>query len=250
MNNQLLKIVQSLISVQRWPSHAVVLPRLQAHRGYCQLGAPENSLQSLRAAREKGALMYECDVRLSKDQIPVLVHDPDLFRIAGLKGTVSEMTAKELAEKAGICRLEEVLNDQACPRLANIEIKSQILIDDPLERKIAEVVKKCKAEKRVLFSSFNPMSILRMSWHMPEIPRALLVSGSDDPENNYLLKHMVLAPLLKFHMLNLDKDLVTESSIEVWRDRRIPISVWTIQQREDIQRYLRMGVVSVITDVL
>lgn len=250
VNKYAEKAIQALISVERWPSQALILPRVQAHRGYCGEGAMENSLASLRAARAKGALMYECDIRLSKDQVPMLVHDADILRISGEPGLVAEMTAKELAAKAGLCRLEEALMDPASPRLANIEMKSKVLIDDPLERKIADVVKKCKAEKRVLFSSFNPMSIVRMGLHLPDVPRALLVSSSDDPENNYLLKNMMLAPFLSFHMLNLDTNLVTEENMSAWRAKRTPVSVWTIKNKEDVQKYLKMGVVSVISDIL
>jgi glycerophosphoryl diester phosphodiesterase len=244
------KILQTLISVERWPSQSLILPRMQAHRGYRGNGAVENSLQAFRDARAKGALMYECDVRLSRDGIPVLCHDEDIQRVSGQAGFVKEMTAKQLFERAGICSLEQALLDQACPRLANIEIKSDILIDDPLERKVSDVVKKCRAEKRVLFSSFNPMSILRLSWHLPDVPRALLVTEADEGKNNFILKNMLAAPLLQFHMLNLDFKMLTEERMDAFRRRRIPVSVWTVNGKDEIQKYLKMGVVSVITDSL
>lgn len=250
MNPFLQKVIYQLISVERWPSQALVLPRIQSHRGYHLGGAQENSLQAMREARLKGALMFECDIRLSKDQIPVLAHDEDLMRLSSKKDLVSEMTAKELKTRGNISTLEEVLMDSQSPRLANIELKSKKVIDDPLERKASEVVRKCKAEKRVLFSSFNPMSIVRIGLHMPDVPRALLVSSSDDPENRYYLKHMLIAPALSFHMLNLESTMVTEESMNFWRKKRVPISAWTIREKSEIQKYLALGVVSVITDVL
>ena len=194
--------------------------------------------------------MYECDVRLSKDGIPVLCHDEDIKRISGHDGLVKDLTFKQLFEKAQICSLEQALMDSASPRLANIELKTKVLVDEPLERKVADVIKKCKAEKRVLFSSFNPTSILRMSWHLPDVPRALLVTEAQDPDNHFILKNMLTAPFLKFHMLNLDGHMVTEERMDHWRKKRIPISVWTINGKDEIQRYLKMGVVSVITDSL
>lgn len=250
MNPLIQKIIYQLVSVERWPSQALVLPRIQSHRGYHLKGAQENSLQAMREARAQGALMFECDIRLSKDQIPVLAHDEDLMRLSGKKDLVSELTAKELKNIGNICSLEEVLMDSQSPRLANIELKSKKVVDDPLERKASEVIRRCKAEKRVLFSSFNPMSIVRIGLHLPDVPRALLVSSSDDPENKFYLKHMLIAPALNFHMLNLESTMVTEESMNLWRKKRVPISVWTIREKSEIQKYLSLGVVSVISDIL
>jgi len=243
-------MIENFISVERWPSQALVLPRIQAHRGYCLEGAQENTLEAFRAAKARGALMIECDVQLSKDQIPVVFHDEDLRRLANRSELVSELKAQELKKWAQAPTLEEVLKDLQSPRFVNIELKSKKILDDPLERKVAEVVKKMKAQSRVLFSSFNPMSLYRISLHLPHVPRALLVTQADDAANSKLLKRMWLAPLLKFHCLHLDQNMVTEETMAFWKKKKIPVAVWTANTKEEVQRYLQMGAVSVITDVL
>ncbi|MEZ0392206.1 MAG: glycerophosphodiester phosphodiesterase [Pseudobdellovibrionaceae bacterium] len=243
-------MIEKWIHVQRWPSQALVLPRMQAHRGYCGDGAQENTLAAFRAARARGALMFECDVRLSKDQIPVIFHDEDLLRLAGLHDKVSDLTAVQLKDRAQVPTLAEVLLDPQVPRFVNIELKSVKKLDDALERKTADVVRKLKAENRVLFSSFNPFSLYRISLHLPQVPRALLVTPSDEPENHYLLKHMWLAPFFSFHCLHLDQAMVTESSMTFWAKKKIPVAVWTLKSKTEMQKYLQMGAISVITDVL
>ena len=72
------------------------VPRLIAHRG-SPLHYPENSVAGIEAALATGAAAFECDVQLSADRQPVIIHDADLQRTAGVAGDVRDMTAAELA---------------------------------------------------------------------------------------------------------------------------------------------------------
>lgn len=243
-------LVRRLISVEPWPENGLVLPRLQAHRGSCNDGAQENTLEAFRSAKKRGALMVECDVQLSKDRIPIIFHDWNLTRLGSTHQKVGDLTAQELREKVQAPTLRELLMDSQSPRLVNIELKSRSKLDDPLERKVSQVVQELKAESRVLFSSFNPFSLYRIGLFLPDIPRALLVSSTDDKENNFLLRKMWLAPFVRFHCLNLDQEIVDDASMKIWKEKRIPIGVWTVNGQQKIQKYLRMGAITVITDTV
>lgn len=72
------------------------VPQLVAHRGYPR-HYPENSIAGIRAALSAGAAAVECDVQLSADHQPMIIHDPDVQRTAGTAGDVRDMTAAELA---------------------------------------------------------------------------------------------------------------------------------------------------------
>ncbi len=69
--------------------------RFVAHRGYSAL-APENTLASFRLAYEKGYQYVECDVRFTKDGIPVLLHDSTIDRTSDGTGSVSSLTYEEV----------------------------------------------------------------------------------------------------------------------------------------------------------
>ena len=71
------------------------IPELVAHRGYAAR-YPENTLPALAAALQIGAPYVEFDVQLSRDGVPVVIHDAALARTAGCPGEVFDMTATEL----------------------------------------------------------------------------------------------------------------------------------------------------------
>lgn len=238
------------IRTEPWPKQALKLPRLQAHRGYWVDGEKENTIGALRVARSRGALMFECDLRLSKDQVPVLFHDVDLRRMAGLDRLVSEMTAQELRQKCHVPTLEEVLLDPQVPRLCNLELKSKVVIDDPLERRVAQVVSRCKAESRVLFSSFNPMSLYRISHYLPQVPRAFIATNENEEDNSAFLRRLLAPHLFSFHMLNLDHRMVNGEVVRMFKRHKVPVAVWTVNDPHEIQKFLEWGCVSVITDSL
>lgn len=70
-------------------------PELVAHRGYA-LRYPENTLAAFEAAIVAGARYVECDVQLSADGFPMLMHDRTLERMCGLKAAVHELSIADL----------------------------------------------------------------------------------------------------------------------------------------------------------
>jgi glycerophosphoryl diester phosphodiesterase len=73
------------------------IPQLVAHRGYPE-HFPENTLIGIEAAIRTGARLVEIDVQLSADEVPVLLHDQNLQRVAGFKGTVHHLSYDRLYE--------------------------------------------------------------------------------------------------------------------------------------------------------
>jgi len=74
----------------------IKIPKLVGHRGW-PAHYPENTLEGFAAAAGAGARWLECDVQLSSDRVPFVVHDESLIRTAGINRNVTEMSAEELA---------------------------------------------------------------------------------------------------------------------------------------------------------
>jgi glycerophosphoryl diester phosphodiesterase len=81
--------------------------KIIGHRGAAGY-EQENTLASFRRAIDMGLEWVEFDVRLSVDGEPVVVHDANLSRVFGRRGTVSRLSANALAEW-GVPTLDEVL---------------------------------------------------------------------------------------------------------------------------------------------
>ena len=71
------------------------LTHLIAHRGNAR-DYPENTLPALQSAVDLGVRFLEFDVQLSADEVPVVIHDHELARTAGIPGVVFDLTATEL----------------------------------------------------------------------------------------------------------------------------------------------------------
>ena len=265
------------IDIKPWPAGALKLPRLQCHRGYWIKGAQENTIEALVLAREKGAMMTEFDVQLSRDQQPVLFHDEnvDRFLLPGFSNKkdrldvgsnqellkfqgrlVKDLTAAELKECVNAPTLESVFQlatsarARSVPYLMNIELKTDSIGGTPLERKVSQLIVKYKMQSRVLISSFNPFSLHRMSLFLPNVPRALLVTNEENPRNNRALRELWLAPFLSFHMVNFDQHMVDEEFAKRLNKFYIPFAVWRVNQMDAANDYFRWGAQSIISDTL
>lgn len=74
-----------------WP-----YPKIIAHRGAGHL-APENTLSAVRLAASYGLTMVEYDVALSRDEVPILLHDRALTRTSNGQGNADELSFAEMA---------------------------------------------------------------------------------------------------------------------------------------------------------
>lgn len=82
-----------------------LVPELVAHRGDMTF-YPENTLPALSAAVEAGARFVEFDIQMSKDAVPMVVHDVDLERVAGISSCVKDLNAD---------KLEQIKADKSAP---------------------------------------------------------------------------------------------------------------------------------------
>lgn len=224
-------------------------PKFQGHRGYWVGGLPENSMLSFEAATKQGFVMVEMDVRLSKDKVPVVFHDSTLKRTLNLDKAVDQCLAAELNSYA-IPTLEEVLSSAKIPQYLNIELKTPFIIESTLEKEIAKLIKKYKAEGRVLFSSFNPLALRRLSVLLPTVPRALLASKENTRDNKIYLRNLWFAPYVRVHALHLDHKFVNIEELKKWKKRKVPVALWTVNDRREADAYINAGALSIISDYL
>ncbi len=144
-----------------------------AHRGASGYYA-ENTMLAFGKAIEMGCDGIETDVQLSKDGVPVLIHDETVDRTTHKKGYVSDFTFSELAE-LGIPSMEQlVVLAKRCSKLLNIEIKNGRSWYEGIEEKVIGIIKKYDMTHKTILSSFNHYSMVKCKMLCKEIETGLL----------------------------------------------------------------------------
>ena len=167
-----------------WP-----YPLWIAHRGAGKL-APENTLAAFRVGASHGYAAFECDVKLSADGVPFLLHDDTLERTTSGRGVAGELTWSELARlDAGSWHSakfagEPIASFEAIARycVANdhrldLEIKPTPGTERATGHAVGESVRKLWRGTPPLLSSFKTESLAGVRDSSPELPRALLLDA-------------------------------------------------------------------------
>jgi glycerophosphoryl diester phosphodiesterase len=204
-----------------------------AHRGEWRM-APENSLEALvLAAGIPGCDGVEFDVRLSRDRVPVLLHDETLARVQGRPGTVTEMTAEAL-RPMGIPTLAEVLAALPPETFLDIELKG-----DDHGAATAQVLRKArgKAPERAVISSFEAPTLAAMADQLPGWTRWL---NAVDLSPSTLS----LAAGLGCRGVAVLWGAITPARIGAARAVGLDVAAWTVRQVKTFDRLARLGVVA------
>lgn len=230
-------------------------PTIFAHRGASR-HAPENTLAAFELAIQQGADAIELDAKLTADGQVVVIHDQSLERTAATATKVKEMTLSQIkALDAGshfdcafrgepIPTLEEVLVNFGRLTYINIELTNYTSILDDLPEKAAGLVKKYGLQKRVLFSSFNPVALVRVRRQLPDCPIGLLAF----PGLSGALARSRLGWLLSYQALHPELRDVTSALVEKTHRRGARVHVYTVNQVQDMQRLFALKVDGIFTD--
>jgi glycerophosphoryl diester phosphodiesterase len=149
-----------------------------AHRG-ASIEQPENTIEAFEAAIDAGADAVEFDVRLTADDAPVVMHDPDVSRTTDGTGLVCEMSLEEI-RRLGVPTLEDALQCLSGRAAADIEIKNLpgepgFTADrEPAVEATLDALDRDGFSGEVIVSSFNPASIAHSRATRPDVPTGLL----------------------------------------------------------------------------
>ena len=146
------------------------------HRGAAGL-APENTLASFKKAYELDVDMIEFDVRLTKDNIPVLMHDSRLGRTHHSRQSINNLThieIKKLFKDLPIPTLEQVLDKYFGKVLLDIELKRRGSAEVVYELLSRKYIKKPADWDLVLISSFSVRDLLKIRKLNKKVNLALL----------------------------------------------------------------------------
>lgn len=213
------------------------------HRGAAGL-APENTMESFRAGKNSDADMLEFDVRLTRDKIPVVIHDARLVRTHHSRATVSSLTLAELDEltaNAPIPTLEQVLDAYFGKILLNIEIKSRGAGRIAAEMVANRAKRSQNKWDNVLFSSFKAAELIAIRRVSPLANLAVL------HDNNPFVYVAYLRPLrltaVGFHRLHTNR-----LALEIAQKAGLFTYIYTVNRPKAAFLLARQGYDGVVTN--
>lgn len=215
-----------------------------AHRGLHTKDIPENSLSAFENAL-KNNYAIELDVQFTKDKEVVVFHDENLKRITNDTRNIEDVNYDELKNlRLGntneiIPTLEEVLELVDSKVAILIEIKDcKDYIE--LSEKTYEILK--GYEGNYAIQSFNPFILEWYKNNASEVIRGQLsgtfTEGSESLNSfeKFVLKNMLLNFKSKPNYIGYELEGIPKSKLESLRKKGVPIIVWTVKNKEDMEK--------------
>ena len=233
-------------------------PAIIAHRG-ASAAAPENTLAAFNMAVDLKADAVELDVKLSKDRVPVVMHDATVDRTTDGHGKVGELTladlktldagAKKDAKYAGeqVPTLAEVFEAVAASRKSwiNVELTNYTTRGDGLEAAVVALIQKMNLGRRVILSSFDPFAIRNVRRLDPSLPIAQLTAA----RMPVYLREAWLSPFIPHEARHPDHVQLKRKGVAYYQRRGYRVNAWTVNDPADLRDFARQGVDGLITDV-
>jgi glycerophosphoryl diester phosphodiesterase len=218
-----------------------------AHRGY-PLRYPENTISSFQAAYELEFTHLELDVHLSKDGVPVLMHDATIDRMTDGQGWVKDYTLEELRQfRVGkdetVPTLEEALLFAKGKMTVNVELKQQGNLYPGLEEAVLEILKKTEMLDQVFVSSFDHYAVANMRRLSDEVELGLIQWGATPAVFPWMKE-------IQATYLSLRTEYLTDEYVERCEQSGIQLVVWPVNLDWQFHKAARYPSVLCVTDNL
>lgn len=238
--------------MKNWP-----YPKLYAHRGGGSL-APENTLGAIRVGQSLGFRAHEIDVKLTRDGVLILLHDPTLERTTSGKGRAADLRWEELrALDSGSWHSKEFAGERLCSfeeatqlfrsreTTVDIEIKPTPGFDVATGRAAAAAAQALWKGAPVppYLSSFSFEALMAAKEVAPEIPRAWLIDTFTDADWDRLKDLDAVAVNTSYKKF----DLADTARLH---DAGYRVNLYTVNDEATAEKCLEAGVDGLFTDNL
>ncbi|MCR3720308.1 MULTISPECIES: glycerophosphodiester phosphodiesterase family protein [Prauserella salsuginis group] len=219
-----------------------------AHRGLHEAGSrPENSLAAFTRAVSE-SVPFEFDVQLSRDGVPVVLHDADIARMTGGAGLVRDLDWAQLRTlrvgESGepVPRLDEVLDtvDGEVPMVVDVR-RWGFSRSATLERAVADRLRSYAGAAVV--QSFDPVAVARLRRLLPD--RAVGQASGSLPSagrlKTVLGRMMLTNAVVRPDFLTYELAALPDPFVTFWRGPRRPVLAYTAHSPADAARAVRFA---------
>lgn len=207
-----------------------------AHRGL-PVKFAENSLQGFKYAVEHGAEGVEFDVHLTKDKVPVVMHDETLDRTTNGTGYIKDYTLNEIRKfhlENGepvplLSELFEILQDKDL--YINLEFKTNKIHDVGIEVIVLSLAKQYHFVHPIIFSSFNCQTLKNCQ--------------KIDAQQQYCFLTKMPIP---FPAHFIAKNHFAAIHPHWYLPSKITQRIWTVDKVSTAKKYFKLGVAGIFTN--
>lgn len=207
--------------------------------------APENTLAAMQAGIDAGADILHFDVRLTRDNVLVLVHDFHTLRTQHKASLIGRKTYDELQslgkDKPKITRVEKVLDRYFGTILLNIDLKSRGSGEQLIQLLTAKYIKSAADWDNVLISSFKVIELVHIR-HLAAHANLALVQR-DNPFLFVAYHRFIKFTAVGFHRLHSNR-----LALEIARKAKLFTYVYTIDRPAALTHLAGLGVEGVVTN--
>ncbi len=238
------------MNADHWP-----YPRWVAHRGAGKL-APENTLAAFELGARHGYRMFECDVKLSADDRPFLLHDATLERTSSGQGVAGALPWDVLARLdagswhspafageplAAFERIARYCLDHAY--FLNIEIKPTPGLESHTGTVVANEAARLWQNAAVppLLTSFDPLALQAARAAQPDLPRGLLLDALGEHWLETAQALGCVALVCNYRLWNAD-------TVAQAKKAGFKTLSYTVNDEASAQRLIALGTDGIITD--
>jgi glycerophosphoryl diester phosphodiesterase len=218
--------------------------QIYAHRG-ASADFPELTLAAYEGAVAQGADGFECDLRLTKDEVPVLWHNASMLERAGNPGLIAEMTFAQVSRAyPQILTLTEFLNFAVSNKKGVLlETKHPVISGNRIEEVIAQTLAETSgiASIDVSVMSFSWFAIEKMKRVDPSIKTTFLMHR----HTSWLQAKLSSAAAIGPGINELREEPIRAKRI---KDLGRSLHVWTVNEDSDIKLCEKVGVDILITN--
>ncbi len=221
----------------------VAVPLIIAHRG-ASAEKPENTLAAFRRALTLKADGIELDVHVTRDGVPVVFHDADLFRLTGIRGQITAKTWHELKKLRvlgiePIPQLADVLRLTCGRAIVQIEMKTGVPVAP-----VVRAIKSARAMEWVILASFAPGLVSEARRLAPTVPRMLISAGRQTPAS--LARQLAAIGACG---LSVDHRAVRDATwVRYFHLRGHTVWCWTVNDARRARRLAGWGVDALLGD--
>ena len=234
-------------------------PLIIGHRGASAV-APENTLAAFREAVAVGADGIEFDVRLTRDGVPVVIHDSTLRRTGGLSQRIADVTSSELAKVDVGSWFSRSFANESVPSLAELfelfqsndsTLYLEMKCDSPAEyAPLAEACCRLIAEhglkERVMIECFQLPALRFVDSNIKTV--ALFEPSISTPSVLSDQRIINKATEVGAVAIALHHRLARRGLVEKAKAARLHVAVWTVDDPSWIERARTLGIDALITN--